>query len=112
MSVGAQMVAVLEAFVEHCVSLVFGHTFECSWFDVSQTELFHGSSPRSSPLVGNQQHSLARWIVHLIVVAHRKIDSRDTACNTSQGQQGGFPHLHLDQPRPGVRQDLSVVKTR
>jgi len=23
-----------------------------------------------------------------------------TACNTSQGQQGGFPHLHLDQPRP------------
>src|SRR5947208_17036483 len=44
MSVGAEMVVVREAFVEHCVSLVLGHTFECSWLDVSQTDLFHCSS--------------------------------------------------------------------
>src|SRR6266542_4285031 len=68
MSVGAQMVVVLKAFVEHCVSLVPGHPFEFSWLDVSQTDVFHCSSPPG----GNQQHGLARWIVHLIVVAHRK----------------------------------------
>ena len=32
---------VLEAFVEHCVSLVLGHTLEFSWLDVSQTDVFH-----------------------------------------------------------------------
>src|SRR6266571_2511818 len=48
MSVGAQMVVVLKAFVEHCVSLVLGHPFECSWLDVSQADVFH----RTSPLVG------------------------------------------------------------
>src|ERR1700726_2654570 len=48
MSVGAQMVVVLKAFVEHCVSLVLGHPFECSWLEVSQTDVFHCSSPRSS----------------------------------------------------------------
>src|SRR5271167_596510 len=41
MSVGAQMVVVLKAFVEHCVSLVPGHPFEFSWLDVSQTDVFH-----------------------------------------------------------------------
>src|SRR5213075_1645236 len=41
MSVGTQMVVVLKAFVERCVSLVFGHPFECSWLDVSQTNVFH-----------------------------------------------------------------------
>src|SRR6476646_10297308 len=41
MSVGAQMVIVLKAFVEHCVSLVLGHPFEFSWLDVSQTDVFH-----------------------------------------------------------------------
>jgi hypothetical protein len=41
MSVGAQMVIVLKAFVEHCVSLVLGHPFEFPWFDVSQTDEFH-----------------------------------------------------------------------
>src|ERR1051325_4614850 len=40
-SVGPQMVVVLKAFVEHCVSLVLGHPFECSWLDVSQTEVSH-----------------------------------------------------------------------
>src|SRR5712672_2815403 len=44
MPVGAQMVVVLKAFVEHCVSLVLGHPFECSWLDVSQTDVFHHSS--------------------------------------------------------------------
>jgi hypothetical protein len=45
MSVGAQMVVVLKACVEHCVSLVLGHPFEFSWLDVSQTDIFHCSSP-------------------------------------------------------------------
>jgi hypothetical protein len=35
------MVVVLKAFVEHCVSLVLGHPFECSWLDVSETDVFH-----------------------------------------------------------------------
>src|SRR5262249_58205619 len=64
-SVGAQIVAVLKAFVERCVSLVPDHPFEFSWLDVSQTDVFHCSSP----LGGSQQHSLARWIVHPIVTA-------------------------------------------
>src|SRR5438045_8125613 len=41
MSVGAQMVVVLKAFVERCVSLVLGHTFEFPWRDVSQADVFH-----------------------------------------------------------------------
>src|SRR2546429_5532956 len=41
MSVGAQMVVVLKAFVERCVSLVLGHPFEFSWLDVSQADVFH-----------------------------------------------------------------------
>src|SRR6185295_15666002 len=45
MSVGAQMVVVLEAFVEHSVSLVLGHPFECAWLEVSQTDVFHSSCP-------------------------------------------------------------------
>src|ERR1700674_224538 len=41
MSVGAQMVVVLKAFVERCVSLALGHPFEFSWLDVSQADVFH-----------------------------------------------------------------------
>src|SRR5260370_32411914 len=41
MSVGAEMVVVLKAFVERCMSLVLGHPFEFSWLDVSQTDVFH-----------------------------------------------------------------------
>src|SRR6185295_19092097 len=41
MSVGAQMVVVLKAFVEYCVSLVLRHAFEFSWLEVSQTDVFH-----------------------------------------------------------------------
>src|SRR5262244_533892 len=41
MSVGAQMVVVLKAFVERCVSLVLGHPFEFYWLYVSQTDVFH-----------------------------------------------------------------------
>jgi hypothetical protein len=33
----------LAAFVEHCVSLVLGHTLDFSWLDVSQTDVFHCS---------------------------------------------------------------------
>lgn len=35
MSIGAQMIVVLKAFVERRVSLVLGHPFEFSWLDVS-----------------------------------------------------------------------------
>src|SRR6266849_6464529 len=41
MSVGAQMIVVLKAFVERCVALVLGHPFEFSRLDVSQTDVFH-----------------------------------------------------------------------
>jgi len=37
------------------VSLVLGHLLEFSWLDVSQTDVFHCSSPPG----GSQQHSLA-----------------------------------------------------
>src|ERR1700682_6190291 len=43
MSVGAQMIVVLKACVEHCVSLVLGHPCEFSWLEVSQTDVFHCS---------------------------------------------------------------------
>src|SRR5713101_740319 len=62
MSVGAQMVVVLKAFVERCVSLVFGHPFEFSWLDVSQTDVFHRSSPCSF-LWGSQQHRCRKFSV-------------------------------------------------
>src|SRR6266700_5418401 len=41
MSVSAQMVVVLKAFVERRESLVLSHPFEFSWLDVSQTDVFH-----------------------------------------------------------------------
>src|SRR2546428_9405311 len=68
MPVGAQMVVVLKAFVERCVSLVLGHPLEFSWLDVSQTDVFHCSSP----LGGSRQLKIASWIVHSIVFANRK----------------------------------------
>src|SRR5438128_8385270 len=40
MSVGAQMVVVLKAFVERCVSLALGHPFEFSRLEVSQADVF------------------------------------------------------------------------
>src|SRR5579859_4202040 len=52
MSAGAQMIVVLKAFVERCVSLAFGHPFELSRLEVSQTDVFHCSSPRSSTVKG------------------------------------------------------------
>jgi hypothetical protein len=57
-----------KACVEHGVLLALGHAFAFAFVEVSQTDVFHCSSP----LGGSQQHSLARWIVHPIVVAHRK----------------------------------------
>src|SRR5271156_2062956 len=68
MSVGAQMVIVLKAFVEHCVSLVLGHPFEFSWLEVSQTDVFH----RPSPLGCRPAAELARWLVQPIVAGHRE----------------------------------------
>src|ERR1700689_5056727 len=68
MSVGAQMVIVLKAFVEHCVALILGHPFEFSWREVSQTDVFH----RLSPIMGGQRRNLARWFVQPIVAGHRE----------------------------------------
>jgi hypothetical protein len=75
MSVGAQMVVVLKAFVERCVSLVLDHPFEFSWLDVSQTDVFHCSSP----LGGSQQHSLARAgsFILLVTTVHVSPKRRD-----------------------------------
>jgi len=53
---------------EMAASWPAGHAFAFAFLEVSKTDVFH----RSSPPGGNQQHSLARWIVHPIVVAHRK----------------------------------------
>src|SRR5258707_1562454 len=64
MSVGAKMVVVLKAFVERCVSLVLGHPFEFSWVEVSQTDVFHYSSPRSSSRRWSQQHRGRRFFCH------------------------------------------------
>jgi len=71
MSVGAQMVVVLEAFVEHRVSLVLGHTFECSWLDVSQTDVFHCSSPRSCRLGLEPAVQLSQTFLSLFQVVKR-----------------------------------------
>src|SRR5258706_7987829 len=51
MPVGAEMVVILKAFVERCMSLVLGHPFEFSRRDVSQADVFHCSSLRSPPSV-------------------------------------------------------------
>src|SRR5689334_24627384 len=45
MSVGAQVVVVLKAFVERCVSLALRHSFEFSWLEVSQADVFHPFLP-------------------------------------------------------------------
>src|SRR5450432_2079085 len=60
MSVGAQMVVVLKAFVEHSLSLVLGHPFECSRLDVSQTDVFHCSSPLDSGPLASGREPAAR----------------------------------------------------
>src|SRR6516164_4506322 len=68
MPVGAKMVVVFKACVEHRVLFALGHAFEFVFIEVSKTDVFHCSSP----LGGSRIISLARWIVHPIVVAHRK----------------------------------------
>src|SRR5712691_6190995 len=60
MSVGAQMVVVLKAFVEHCVSPVLRHPFEFSWLDVSQTDVFHRCPLASCDSALPQKSDLAR----------------------------------------------------
>src|SRR3977135_1040700 len=66
MSVGSQMVVVLKAFVERCVSLVVGHNFEFSGLDVSQTDVFHRSSPHRMSGTGSR---VLRRLVHLVATA-------------------------------------------
>ena len=55
--VGAQMVPVLKAFVEHCVPLVLGHGRDFFRIVVSQTDVFHCSSP----LVGGQRRVVSQF---------------------------------------------------
>jgi hypothetical protein len=58
MPIGAKMVVVFKADVEHRVLLAIGHGFVFAFIEVSKTDVFHGSSPPG----WNQQHSLARRI--------------------------------------------------
>src|SRR5579862_5876508 len=48
MPVGAKMVVVFKACVEHRVLLALGHAVEFDFVVVSKTDVFHCSSPRSS----------------------------------------------------------------
>jgi hypothetical protein len=43
-SVGAQVIVILEAFVEHCLLLLLGHFWQFSSLDLSQTNVFHHAS--------------------------------------------------------------------
>src|SRR6185295_12687755 len=54
MPVGAKLVVVFKAGIEHRVSLSLGHAFVFVFVVVSQTDVFHGSFPPK----GSQQHSL------------------------------------------------------
>src|SRR6202045_1020327 len=62
--VGAKMVVVFKAYVEHGVLLALSHAIKFAFIVVSQANVFHCSSPPG----GNQQRNVARWIVHSIVV--------------------------------------------
>jgi len=53
--VGAKMVVIFKAYVEHGVSLALNHAIKFVFIEISQTDVFHCSSP----LGGSQQHSLA-----------------------------------------------------
>src|ERR1700722_18475377 len=99
MSVGAHMVVVLKAFVEHSVSLVLGHPFEFSWLDVSQTDVFH----RRSPLVGGRRRNLARWLVLPIVAGHKvnRQPSQLFSIATPSAALRGTDALARTEPGPG-----------
>jgi hypothetical protein len=59
--VGAKMVVVFKAYVEHGVLLALSHAIKFAFIVVSQANVFHYSSPPG----GNQQRNFARWLVHL-----------------------------------------------
>src|SRR6266446_3714512 len=72
MSVGAQMVVVLKAFVERCVSLVLGHPFEFSRLDVSQTDVFHRVlliSCDSESGLAHKAPNRAMCLIHTVALA-------------------------------------------
>src|SRR5881409_2961978 len=68
MSVGAQMVVVLKAFVERCVSLGLGHPFEFSWLEVSQTDVFHRFLLISCDSLFAMTQGRSSWFCYQIVV--------------------------------------------
>src|ERR1700689_1277796 len=57
MSVGAQMIVVLKAIVERCLSLGLGHPFEFSGLEVSQADVFHSSLLASMALISGDVES-------------------------------------------------------
>src|SRR5208337_3531833 len=103
MSVGAQMVIMLKACVEHCVSLVLGHPFEFPWLDVSQTDEFHPFL-----LVSCDSESRSSSFCYQIVV--RETENRQLLhffslirgiCGSLMRSNGGRK-LGLSVPRPCV----------
>jgi hypothetical protein len=59
------------------VLLALGHAFVFAFVVVSQTNVFHGPSPPEGA-----SSTALRWIVHSIVVAHRK-NRQQTSLNSS-----------------------------
>src|SRR5262245_62020151 len=81
--VGAKMVVVFKACVEHLVLLALGHAFEFAFVVVSQTDVFHSSSPRLSSLGGSQQHNLA-----FILSSSPRSQRRPVGCKSGDLRHG------------------------
>src|SRR6266404_438664 len=79
MPVGAKMVVVFKACVEHGVSLGLGHAFVFAFVVVSQTDVFHCSSPSGR----SRQHSLA-----FIVKSWPRCQGRPVGCKSGDLRHG------------------------
>src|SRR5258707_146587 len=88
MSVGTQMVVVLKAFVEYCVSFVLGHPFEFSWLDVSPADVIHRFLPVSSD--SGSRSSSSRYQV---VVRESEIRQRPQVVIARMFRFGLRPHV-------------------
>src|SRR5437016_10683894 len=72
MSVGAQMVVVLKAFVERCASLALVHPFEFSRLEVSQADVFHPFlliSCDSESGLAHKAPNRATCLIHTVALA-------------------------------------------
>src|SRR5215813_10461011 len=70
-SVGAKMVVVFKACVEHRLLLALSHAIKFAFVVVSETDVFHCSSPRPAPLGASQQHRLSQIFLSLFYVTKR-----------------------------------------